>query len=82
MLLLAPDKVCAAQYVAPLVVAAHFKHAAVFLVQHKEVVALHQHVSHFKECKAALHTQLVAIGRKHSVYAEKGAYIAHELKKV
>ena len=82
MLLLTPYKVCAAEDVAPLVVAAHFQHAAVFLVQHKEIVALHQHVAHFKESEAALHTLLVAFRGKHPVNAEQGAYVAHEFKKV
>ena len=81
-MLLAADEVRAGEDVAPLVVAAHFQYAAVFLVQHKEIVALHQHVAHFKECKAALHALLVAFCGKHPVNAEQGTYVAHELKEV
>ena len=43
------DQLCAAQHIAPLVVAAELHAAAVLLIQHIKIVALHDHVVEFQE---------------------------------
>ena len=43
------DQFCSPQHVAPLVIAAELHVAAVFLVQHIEIIALHDHVVELQE---------------------------------
>ena len=73
------DKLGAAQHICPLVVAAELHVAAVLLVQHVEVVALHDHVVKLEEGQTALPALLVALEGQHLVYAEACAYLAQNV---
>ena len=76
---LAADQLRTAEHVAPLVVAAELHIAAVLLIQHIEVVALHDHVVEFKEAEPLLHTLLVALGAQHVVDREACADLAQKV---
>ena len=67
-LLLTANKVCACEYITPLIVSAHLQSAAVFTIELEEIVRLHKHVVELEESKTFLHSALVAFCRKHSVY--------------
>ena len=73
------DQLGAAQHVAPLVVAAELHVAAVFLEQHIEIVALHDHVVKFQEAQALFHPLLVALGPQHVVHGKAGAHLPQQL---
>ena len=73
------DKLCAAQHICPLVVAAELHIAAVLPEQHIEIVALHYHVVEFKEGKTSFHSLLVALECKHLVYREASAYLSENV---
>ena len=73
------DKLSAAQHICPLVVAAELHVAAVLLVQHVEIVALHDHVVELEEGQTALPALLVALEGQHLVYAEACAYLAQNV---
>ena len=64
------DKLCAAEHIAPLVVAAKLHIAAVFLIESVKVVALHYHIVEFKEAQALLHALLIALRAQHIVNRE------------
>ena len=65
-----------AQHIAPLIVTAEFHVAAVFLVQHIEIIALHDHVVEFKEGKTLFHSLLVALCSQHVVNTEAGTHFS------
>ncbi len=62
------DQLCAPQHVAPLVVPAKLHITAVFLEQHIEIIALHDHIVELKEAKPLLHPLLITFGRQHAVH--------------
>ena len=69
------DQLRTAQHVRPLVVPAELHIAAVFFIQHQEIIALHDHIVEFQERKSAFHTFLIALMGKHPVHAEVHSYI-------
>lgn len=54
----------------------------VFPIEHQEVIALHQHVAHFKEGQSALHALLIAFAAQHAVDGEMDADIPHKVQEV
>ena len=76
---LTANQLSTAQHVAPLIVAAELHVAAVFLEQHIEVVALHNHVVELQEAQSLFHTLLVALCSQHVVYGKACAYLAKQL---
>ena len=54
----------------PLVVAAELHVTAIFLVQHVEIVALHDHVVEFQEAQSLCHTLFIALCTQHVVDGE------------
>ena len=77
-----PDQLRAGQHVGPLVIAAELHAAAVFLVQHVEIVSLHQHVGEFQEGKPVLQPVDIASGAEHVVDRKLGSDVAHEFQEV
>ena len=76
---LSADQLGAAEHVAPLVVAAELHIAAVLLVEHVEVVALHYHVVEFEEGKTFFHALLVALRSEHIIHREAGSDLPQKL---
>ena len=76
---LAANKLCAAEHIAPLIVAAELHIAAVVLEHVVEVVALHYHVVELKEAQTLFHALLVAFSSEHIVDGEACADFAQNL---
>ncbi len=73
------DKLCTAQHIAPLVIAAKLHVAVVALEEVVEVVGLHNHIVELQEAKPLLHTLLVALRPEHVVHREAGPHLPQQV---
>ena len=62
-----------------MVVAAELHVTAIFLVQHVEVVALHDHVVEFQEAQSLCHTLFIALCTQHVVNGKACADLSEQL---
>ena len=76
---LAANQLCAAQHIAPLVVAAKLQVTAILLIERVEIVALHDHVIELKEGETLFHALLVALSTQHIVDGEACANLTQKL---
>ena len=67
------------QHVGPLVVAAHFQHTVIVLMQRIKIIRLHDHVVKLKERQALVPTFLIALGRQHVVHGKMRAHFPQQV---
>ena len=79
---LTADKLCSAEHIRPLVVAAELHITAKRLVEMIEVIGLHYHIVEFKEGQTLFHSLLVALSAEHPVDREASSNVAQYLNVV